>query len=308
MADRRSTRLFREGVTWFDPSAGPRKPLTTTSRLLLPVDGTELSERVIALGRRLLEPHGEDGRGVLLHVVPPPSDSQKREHEVARARERLENRIRELPLSGPKLRAWVSVGDPAEEILRSAAATDSKLIVMASHGRQGIERLVRGSVAEEVLRTTRVPLLLCNPHELRLAEAAPFLRILVPLDGSERAAAILPLVEELAGIHGSEVVLLCVDPKPVEEGSSRECQVTAFLNHYARHLTERGVKNVSLRLSVGEPAPQILRAIEEARADLVAMTTHGRSGLARLRFGSVAEEVLRQCVTPLLVVREPSKG
>lgn len=305
MGDRRSTRLFEQGVTWFDPSSKPRSEQTASSRLLLPVDDSELSQRVIGLGRRLLEPHGEVGRGVLLHVVAPPSDSQKRERMIVAARERLENEIRCLGRGPGTLRPWVSVGEPAEEILRSAAATDSKLIVMASHGRAGLQRVIRGSVAEEVLRRTTVPLLLCNPHELKLGDAAPFLRILVPLDGSERAAAVLPLVEELAAVHGSEVVLLCVDPKPVEPGSSREDQVTTFLNHYARHLQERGVAKVSLCSSVGEPAPQILAAIEETRADLVAMSTHGRSGLARLRFGSVAEQVLRQCLTPLLVVREP---
>mgnify|MGYP003654418090 CR=1 FL=1 len=296
------------GVTWYDPSAEARSPLTTTQRILLPIDDSELSRRVLGLGRRLLAPHGDQGRGVLLHVLSPPSDSRKRERAVVKAREQLGDRIQELGQQPFQLRSWVSVGNPAEEILRGAAATGSSLIVMASHGRAGLERVVRGSVAEEVLRTTRVPLLLCNPNELRLGEAAPFLRILVPLDGSQRAAAILPLVAELACLPRSEVVLLCVEPKPLEEGSERSQEVTVFLNRYAQHLTERGVKQVSLRSSAGDPARQILSAIEETRADLVAMTTHGRSGLARLRFGSVAEKVLRQCVTPLLVSREPEQS
>jgi len=307
MESDRSIHKDARGVTWYDPSAAPQSPQTTTQSILLPLDDSELSRRVIGLGRRLLAAHGEEGRGVLLHVLPEPTDSRRRERAVVEAREQLENRIRDLGQQPYVLRAWVSVGSPAEEILHAAAATSSKLIVMASHGRAGLERVVRGSVAEEVLRTTRVPLLLCNPKELRLGEEAPFLRILVPLDGSRCAAEILPLVAELACLHGSEVVLLCVDPKPLEEGSERCEEVTAFLNRSAQHLTDRGVKQVSLRSSTGNPARQILSAIEETRADLVAMTTHGRTGLARLRFGSVAEEVLRQCVTPLLVIRAPER-
>lgn len=308
--DSRSIRKDSIGVSWYDPSAEPAAPLTTTQRLLLPIDDSDdsdLSDRVLRLGGRLLKPHGAVGRGVVLHVLASPGDSSRREREVVTARNRLDDRIRDLGPQPFQLRSFVNVGgNPAEEILSTVRATDSRMIVMASHGRSGLERVVRGSVAEEVLRTAHVPLLLCNPHELRIGDDAPFLRILVPIDGSQGSAAILPLVEELAQMHGSEVVLLCVEPKALEQGTQRYGQVTGFLNVYARHLSERGVAKITLRSGIGDPAEQILHGIEETRADLVAMTTHGRSGFSRLRFGSVAEEVLRKCVIPLLVLREPS--
>ena len=190
--------------------------------------------------------------------------------------------------------------------MTGARVTGARMIVMATHGHGGLTRVVRGSVAERVLRSCETPLLLCNPRELSAPGEAPFLRILVPLDGSRQSASILPVVEELALAHGSEVVLLSVDPKPLEEGSERCAEVTAFLNQAARHLQERGIQKLALRSAVGSPADRILSAVEETRADLVAMATHGRSGFSRLRFGSVAEEVLRKCVRPLLVVRDPA--
>ena len=239
----------------------------------------------------------------MLNVVPTPRDSSRRESLIAAALKRLSERA--LDLSGD-FKSMVRSGDPADEINAAARVTQSRMIVMASHGRSGLTRAVRGSVAERVLRTTDVPLLLCNPSELQSGKEAPFLRILVPLDGSEHAAAILPIVEELALTHGSEVVLLCVESQALEEGTQRHGQVTAFLNHYARHLAGRGITNVTLRSAKGAPAAQILAGIEETRGDLVAMTTHGRTGFSRLRFGSVAEEVMRSCVRPLLVVRNAS--
>ena len=305
---RETRRMIRKdrGISWRDPAEDAPPTARATERLLLPVDGSELSERVLVLARRLLKPHGVQGLATLLEVLPDPGDSGRKISILAEGRKRLEAKAEEL--SGPAftLRSLVNCGEPAEEIVTGARVTGARMIVMATHGHGGLTRVVRGSVAERVLRSCETPLLLCNPRELSAPGEAPFLRILVPLDGSRQSASILPVVEELALAHGSEVVLLSVDPKPLEEGSERCAEVTAFLNQAARHLQERGIQKLALRSAVGSPADRILSAVEETRADLVAMATHGRSGFSRLRFGSVAEEVLRKCVRPLLVVRDPA--
>ena len=302
----RRVRKGPGGVSWHAPGPDSPPPSQATQRLLLPVDGSELAERVLNLARRLLKPHSGQGLATLLEVLPDPGNSGRKITLLAEGRKRLAAKAEALSAPGFALNSLVACGDPAEEILTSARITGARLIVMATHGHGGLQRVVRGSVAERVLRSSETPLLLCNPHELGGTPEAPFLRLLVPLDGSRQSASILPLVEELALTHGAEVVLLSVDPQPLEEGSERCAEVTTFLNLAATHLRERGVKEISLRVADGEPASRILQAVEETRADLVAMATHGRSGFSRLRFGSVAEEVLRKCVRPILLVRDPA--
>ena len=123
----------------------------------------------------------------------------------------------------------------------------------------------------------------------------PFERILAPLDGSETSARALPLVAELARAYGSEVLLL-----HVLEGKETPQEALAALEKFKGRL--EGVK-VRTGIAKSPAALGILDAAKDEKADLVAMTTHGRTGPSRWAFGSTAEAVLRECATPLLVVR-----
>ena len=140
-------------------------------------------------------------------------------------------------------------------------------------------------------------------------------RVLVPLDGSELAEEVLPLVEKLAGPVDAEVTLLRV-VEPISAGEAmasagvvtpdallgREMDAKAYVATAARRMAAKGIR-VKPRVSLGQPAEAILSAIGETGAELVAMTTHGRSGVARLLFGSVAEAVLRGSPVPVLLIR-----
>jgi nucleotide-binding universal stress UspA family protein len=124
---------------------------------------------------------------------------------------------------------------------------------------------------------------------------------------------VLPLVSRFARVHGSEVVLLRVTPLvPVTPSypewgppvpKPRREDVLASLETQRAQLASEGVP-VRVDALEGDPAECILDAAEREQADLVAMSTHGRSGVGRWLFGSVAEKVLRTCPAPLLVVRE----
>lgn len=195
-------------------------------------------------------------------------------------------------------------GDAAAGILARIDATHPGLVAMATHGRSGVARFVRGSVAERVLRACPAPLLLANPAGLE-APRWPWRKLLVPLDGSDHAARVLPVVERLASALRAGVTLLRVDPylAPLEarsEGYDPE-RAAASLEPVRRRLEAAGVAT-RVRVTLGVEADQILRAAEDV--DLVALTTHGRSGLSRWLFGSVAEHVLRHCPRPLVVVRD----
>lgn len=127
-----------------------------------------------------------------------------------------------------------------------------------------------------------------------LARESGFLKILVPLDGSERANAVIPLVAAIAEKRASEVQLLHVARRG-----------TVGVPSCAYEPALAGLANVrcSIKIVEGKPAPVILETISSGLFDLVASTTHGRSGESPWPFGATAEHVLRDCPVPLLVAR-----
>jgi nucleotide-binding universal stress UspA family protein len=146
-----------------------------------------------------------------------------------------------------------------------------------------------------------------------------FRRIVVPLDGSSLAEAILPEVQRLAANTPLEVVLLAVGPMPetVEERdgqiaylddllAEQEGDLRGYLHTPAHWLTSYRIP-VETRVRFGDPATEIVRCAEEEEADAIAMSTHGRTGLDRLVHGSVAGTVLRSTRLPIVLLR-PTDG
>ena len=139
-------------------------------------------------------------------------------------------------------------------------------------------------------------------------------RVIVPLDGSRLAEGILPFILQIAGPLDLEVVLVHVDraiaPQAIEgtrhftvdDVAARLRRAREYLAPVAADLRERGMR-VTTDVRHGEPVAEIVAAARGAEADLIAMTTHGRSGFGRLLFGSVAEAVLRQAEMPVLMMR-----
>lgn len=139
-------------------------------------------------------------------------------------------------------------------------------------------------------------------------------RVLVPLDGSRVAEAILPFIEQIAGPLDMEVLLVRVVPltsmevaamaKEAQLGEPifKELDAQGYLEPLVASLKAKGVR-AGARVRIGDPATEIVAAAKEINADLIAMTTHGRSGLGRLLFGSVAEAVLRGSPIPVFLMR-----
>jgi nucleotide-binding universal stress UspA family protein len=146
----------------------------------------------------------------------------------------------------------------------------------------------------------------------------PYRKILLPLDGSAIAAQALPHAQELASQAGAELVLLQVIPEPNDAlGITPEFQITqpgivreqAQLDHAGRQL-QRLADDLALHkiparvmLDVGEPATKILDYASAHDIDLIVMSTHGRTGLARWTYGSVASKVISAAPCPVLLVR-----
>ncbi|RMG19235.1 MAG: universal stress protein [Planctomycetota bacterium] len=261
-------------------------------KLLVPLDGSVLSESMLVPAVRLA---GEGGEVDLVRVLDPGRGGSP----DARARQAveayLEDARRRLEAEGLAVRWSLEEGDPAERILVAAAERGSELIAMATHGEGGADRGPRGSVAERVLRRSAVPVFLANPSAIPKTHQGTWRRILVPLDGSAFADLALPWAARFAKRFGGEVILF--DVHPPERPLS--------LKEQAERLRGRGIP-VRRRTAHGDPAEQIVRVAKEA--DLVCMCSHGRTGIARWWYGSVAERVVRACDRPLVVVRPRSEG
>jgi nucleotide-binding universal stress UspA family protein len=211
-------------------------------------------------------------------------------------------------------------GDAAETIIETAAAEKNSLIVMATHGRSGLNRFLLGSVAEKILRGSTNPLLLVKATEgMDMEGEAPLTSIVVPLDGSELAEGVLPTVTELARKMDLEIVLLRAYAIPygaysAGEGFYDPVHLEAFLkilkdetfdylDKKVAELKRRGPTQVSFVAKEGLSADEIIKFARETPANLVAMSSHGRSGIKRWVLGSVTETVVRHSGDPVLVLR-----
>jgi len=218
------------------------------------------------------------------------------------------------------VRCTVAKGRAAEVIIESAAADKGTLIMMATHGRSGLNRFMLGSVAEKVLRGTANPLLLVRATEAAKVEGeAAVQSIIVPLDGSELAETVLPAVVELAKQLDLEVKLFRAyaipygayttgdgfyDPVNLEAFLARlRAETVDYLEMKTAELKNDGLVKVSYVAKEGLSADEIIAFGRQTPDNLIAMGTHGYSGVKRWVLGSVTETVVRHSGGPVLVLR-----
>lgn len=271
-------------------------------RILIPLDGSPTAEAILPQVRRLLL-RAESEVLLLRAVEAPPGMGADAPvvlaelHDAASAY--LQTTAARLLDQGIRVRPMVQVGYPAEVIVETASREQAGFVAMSTHGRSGIARWVFGSVTEKVLRSRLpVPLLLVRSFPSKgLEEELPVRKILVPIDGSKPSLAIVRPAAELAHPFDAKVLLLHVEERepslPLPTDSKLKEAVDAFA---ALHVSAMGL------VAGGDPASEILEACSVHRADLIAMSTHGRSGLSRWVLGSVTEKVLRTATVPMLVV------
>jgi nucleotide-binding universal stress UspA family protein len=214
---------------------------------------------------------------------------------------------------------------PARGLLELEQAQPTQLVVMTTHARQGAQRFLAGSVADELLRHGSSPILLVPPNAADRAQQRPvFTRAIVPLDGSllaeQALGALGGLLPKVANAKHAlhEVTLLTVVEHPtlVDDAESYLAAVRRQLeaSYDTRAITIRTVT------AVGDPcvflasivpggvvangAPSI--GVPPFSADLLVMATHGRGGLGRWLLGSVATSVLARTILPMLLVHPPT--
>jgi nucleotide-binding universal stress UspA family protein len=300
-----------------------------TNAILVPLDGSSLAEQALSCALTLAR--GLAAELVLLRVVWIPPDVRVTVDESdarlaaatagleAEAGDYLREVAGQLADAGLEARYAVRRGPVAEAILEYAAQEQIRQIVMATHGYSGIKRWTHGSVAERVLQAARGPLLLVRVGEQHVSrdwrQPMTCRRILVPLDGSAMAEQILPSVTSVARALSAQVILFQVPIAYVTGWMTGEWYLPVqgvldtaeenshgYLQSVAGRLEEEGLE-VATSTSIGPVADCIVEYAEANDVDLVAMCTHGRTGLARWALGSVADRVLRAGGTPILLVR-----
>lgn len=290
-------------------------------RLLVPLDGSPLSESILAVAEEWAKEEEAEVfllRAVLVHHLPGGDDTEAQVRAVGEAEAYLAGVADRLERRGVKqIRRAVWYDEPAAAITQAVARNGVDLITMATHGRGGLSRLVLGSVAEAVVRSVRVPVLLIRGQSAWKPWTTR--KILVPLDGSEASEGILPVAQRLAGTRDLTVVLFkVIDPldlaamgeastRPDELMAHRAQDAERHLAKVAEPLQETGLR-VECVVGFGRAAEAIAALAGRERVDLIVMATHGRSGLSRLLMGSVAAEVLRRAPVPVLLFKDGGRA
>ncbi len=316
-------------------------------RILVPLDGSEDAERAIPLAARLARATG--GSIIFVRVILPVADLGKysKQPSIIWEREAVETHRAEATsyltnillnhsanLAGINTEHEVEVGIPAHTIFSAARLQHVNLIVMCSHRESSLQRLVFGSVAQEAIHSSPVPVLVLNEHGAGLPwdYAAHPLRVLVALDGSPLAETALEPAAQLVSLlsapaQGAMHLLRVVDFPSTEGRVRSQAHIDAPLREQARQEAETYLKTVTdhfqkattlaSRLSIStsvivsdDVISTIIRQAEypedaeqTGSSDLIALASHGHGGLQRLLMGSVPEGIFNSTQIPLLIVR-----
>jgi nucleotide-binding universal stress UspA family protein len=290
------------------------------SKILVPLDGSALSEGVLPYVRSLarairapVEIFGVNDPAQTAAYIP-----------AAQAGEYLEKIA--ASFSGiTDLKCTVEPGTPADMIVDRAAAEPDTLIAMATHGYSGARRWLLGSIAEKVLHGASNDLLLVRPADKDSGGETRLTKVQVPLDGSELAERVLPAVTELAAALSLDVVLVHVlvrvlfsPPEAflpvfganIPNQEELWAQASAAANQYLTNKVEQlraqrppQVSSVLIEGTAEGAAAVIVDLAKKSPDDLVALSTHGRSGIGRWLLGSVTERVVHHTSNPVIVIR-----
>jgi len=298
--------------------------MTEIEKILFPYDLSESATKVIPY---VLSVAGAYNSEIwLLHVVddlqrwgeiyvPHPS-MDAFQGEASKAAEKAMDKICDEQLQDcSKLQRRVVSGDPATEILKTIEAEDIDLVIMGTHGRKGLEHAIFGSVAENVVKKSPVPVMTVKPSKSKEGGTRyPFRKVLFPVDFSECSERVFPEALEMAKRFDARLHMLFVardisylttvnvsrdllNNTVAEVARAGEEKMEGLLEEQLRDFSDYESKVV-----IGNPAEEILKYASEQGIDLIIMGTHGRKGLERTLMGSVADYVMKNASVPVMTV------
>jgi nucleotide-binding universal stress UspA family protein len=280
-------------------------------RILVPFDGSTRAEEALEFARTLAQ--ASQASLTLLHVEPwgAPVESTRRDHVD------LDALVERLRADGLDAHAMMRFDDPEDGITLTATLESVDLIVLSPHLREGMDALLHPSVTARMLARSPAPLLIF-PDAMPYIGATPPLadpaaRILVPLDGSQRAEAALSLAMELARYYDRDLLLARASTPPTyvtgteiytpvgDYASSYRQEAQSYLEDVAARVRDAGLRSQTLVLA-GPPEAELKALLAREPIGLVVLCTHGRTGAARLLLGSVARHLIYHATTPLIVL------
>lgn len=298
------------------------------NRILVPLDGSRLSEQVLSsvatLARAVRVPV------VLVHAVDLPQlpaglglehrgyAEHAAEQEETSARTYLERVCARLTAEGIETSFEVVSGSPADAILEACGRLQAGLIAMSTHGRAGLDRLFVGSVADKVIHTAHAPLLVYRPRNEESPAPTQLSCVILPLDGSENAEAAIPIAADLAVALSARIVVARIVPtfsyaftQPflMDGGMAPELldaveqDAREYLAMALQKLQARGLPVEPYFATQRDPAAELVALAARTPGCLIAMSTRGHTGLGRWVLGSVTDQVVRESGSPVLLVR-----
>ncbi|HYN80007.1 MAG TPA: universal stress protein [Gemmatimonadaceae bacterium] len=292
--------------------------------IMVPVDGSAFSREAVFQGLRLARKSGARLR--LVRVAPGPIMSGGPDTMALESaawtieRDDLRTQLYRLAAecksnSNVEISATVEEGPVADALRGHALRHGVDLIVMATHARRGISRAFLGSVADQLIRESGIPVLVVRPPSLatELIDGPCYKRIIVPLDGSSLAERSLQFAVALAKIEHAQLTLLrIVTPEktaPAQPGAWIAPRRAAGIDEAERYLAKMRIALVEPGLHihsavvVADDVPRAIAGFAQASdEDLIAIATHGRGGIARAIIGSVADRVMSEGLLSMLVV------
>jgi len=299
------------------------------SKILVPLDASPLSEKVLPFARFMangLKIPVELLRVIDFHVTEAscaPEHGRYLDVVASEMKDDGLNYLRSIAKSfadGSAVHCSTQIGDPAEVIVDRAESQSGTLVLMSTHGRSGAQRWLLGSVADKVLHATASPLVLVRAKGSKSDAAGESIltTMLVPLDGPGLSELVLPHVTVLARTLNLEVVVVRAPFVPVsayaaseyeasfqEVAKARVDECRKYLEQKVEQLQAGGIRKVSYVLLNGDAATEIIDMARTTPDNLVAMSTHGNSGVGRWLLGSVTDRVVRYSGDPVLVIRAP---
>jgi nucleotide-binding universal stress UspA family protein len=298
-------------------------------RILLPLDGSVLAECVLPHAAALARAYDselfllrvQDSSAAITRPRPvDPLDWQIRKAEAETYLQEIAGRLKNLGLN---VQYDLLEGRAAESIITYAHNQDSDLILMSSHGQSGLSPWNVSSVVQQVILRAKRSVMIVRAYEPVVEDMASFCyrRILLALDGSQRAESVLPTAESLARANESQIVIAHVVRRPEiirrTPPSQEELDLAAQLTErnreeMSRYLTELQARldvRVETRILVSDKLTGTLHTlVEDEDVDLVILSAHGYSGESRFPFGGVVISFIDYGITPLLIIQDLSEN
>ncbi len=267
-------------------------------RVLVPLDGTDLSTEILEDAIRLAGPDGElvltyevrraSGRAAAIDDAV--ADTEEARQYLNGVAEGLRARgVTVTTSAGRTFHVAAAIGE-------TARTQDVDMIACATHGRDAVGGFLWGSVAWKVLANSPVPVLLRHPVRTSPPDPSGTHRLMVPLDGSRLAEEALPLAQDLAVEWRAPIHLVLVLQSTDVKASG------ASMGGYLTRVKDSLSGEVRTHLLVGSAVEELTAFAQGAGITDVVMTTHGRAGLSRVFVGSVAHELIRRLPLPVIVV------